>query len=208
MPCVRRVRAATVSLAGWLALYAASAHAHTAFKGANDFYAGVLHPLTAPEHVLPFVAFGLLTGQQGTKAHGPLLCFAPALMLGATISLWAPVQSYVGLVNILSAMLLGGLVAAARPLPAAVLYAIATLFGLTHGLANGEAIGPGVKPALFIPGLGLAGFIVPLYATGLSDFASRLKPNWPRIAIRAAGSWIAAIAILVLAIHARAILQG
>ena len=129
-------------------------------------------------------------------------------MLGAAFSLWIPLPSYVALVNILSAVLLGGLVAAARPLPSRVLYAIAILFGLTHGLANGEAIGPGVKASLFVPGLGLAGFVVPLYATGLSDFVSRRKPNWPRIAIRAAGSWIAAIGILVLAINARAILHG
>lgn len=36
--------------------------------GVGDFYAGMLHPLTAIEFVLPMVALSLLAGQQGRDA--------------------------------------------------------------------------------------------------------------------------------------------
>ena len=121
-------------------------YAHTAAKGAGDFYAGLLHPVTALEHILPFVTLGLLAGQQGPKAQGSVLVFALTLMAGAAVALWVPALPFVGLVNILSAVMLGILVAAAWRLPLALLYGITVLFGLSHGFANGTAISEGLKP--------------------------------------------------------------
>lgn len=184
------------------------AHAHTVAKGAGDFYAGLLHPVTALEHVLPFVTLGLLAGQQGPKAQPAVLVFALTLMVGAALALWMPAVPYVGLVNILSAVLLGGLVAAAWRLPLAILYGIAVLFGLSHGFANGTAITEGIKPYLFIPGVGLAGLLTAAYGMIVTDFLLRRKANWMHIAVRVAGSWIAAIGILVLATSGRAILNS
>ena len=63
-----RVGAAAVLVAA-----VSEVHAHTAAKEVGDFYAGFLHPLTALEHVLSFVALGLLIGQQGHKASAAVL---------------------------------------------------------------------------------------------------------------------------------------
>jgi len=192
---------------GLLAI-SAHAHAHTAVKGAGDFYAGLLHPVTALEHILPFVTLGLLAGQQGAKAQGAVLVFALTLMLGAALALWVPALPYVALINILSAVLLGILVAAAWRLPLVLLYGITVLFGLSHGFANGTAISEGLKPYLFIPGVGLAGLLAAAYGMIMTDFLLRQKANWMHIAVRVAGSWIAAIGILVLATSARTILKA
>jgi urease accessory protein len=183
-------------------------YAHTAAKGAGDFYAGLLHPVTALEHILPFVTLGLLAGQQGAKAQGTVLVFALTLMAGAALALWVPSVPYVGLVNILSAVLLGGLVAAAWRLPLVLLYGMTVLFGLSHGFANGTAMSEGLKPYLFIPGVGLAGLLATAYGMITADFLLRQKANWMHIAVRVAGSWIAAIGILVLATSARTILKA
>jgi urease accessory protein len=199
------VRAALALL---LSVATGLAYAHSATRGPGDFYAGLLHPLTALEHVLPFLALGLLAGQQGRNGQSAALAFPLALMAGAAGALWLPSFPYVALLNIVSAVALGGLVAAGLRLPVAVLLGTAIVFGLTHGLANGQAISAGIKPYLFIPGVGLAGLLVLVYAIMMVDFVSRRKANWMQIAVRVAGSWIAAIGLLVLATSGKAILAS
>jgi urease accessory protein len=182
-----------------LALFSHAVHAHSGAQGIGDFYAGFLHPLTALEHVLPFFALGLLTGQQGTKSQGAPALFAIALMLGAVACLWLPGVPAIDLVNIVSALMLGALIAAAFSLPTPVYLGLALLFGLSHGYANGAAIGPPMKAYLFILGVGLAGLVVTGYGLVVTDYVLRKNVGWMRIAVRVAGSWIAAIGMLVLA---------
>jgi urease accessory protein len=157
---------------------------------------------------LPFAALGILAGQQGDRVAPALFVFAVMLMLGATAALWIPALPYVGLLNILSGILLGGLVAGAWRLPVTVLYLIAIVFGFSHGFANGAALNGAFKPYLFIPGLGLAGLVVPAWLMIVTDLILRQKYNWMRIAVRVAGSWITAIGVLVLATSGRAILNA
>ena len=198
-PARRLCGAAQAAATLALALSAAGAHAHTSAKGVGDFYAGFLHPLTALEHVLPFLALGMLAGQQGQRSQASLPVFWIALMLGATAALWLPSLPAVDLTNILSALVLGALIAAAFPLPAPVYIVLAVLFGLSHGYANGTVITPLIKPYLFIPGVGLAGLVVTGYGVIATDYVLRRKVGWMSIAVRVAGSWIAAIGMLVLA---------
>jgi len=208
MPSNRRILVAQTGAAACLMAMATSAQAHTAAKEVGDFYAGFLHPVTALEHVLPLLALGLFVGQQGHRATAALLVFSLMLMLGAASALWLPAMPYVGLLNILSAVLLGGLVAAAWRLPIALVQGLAVVFGLSHGFANGTAVAGAIKPYLFIPGVGVAGLIVPAWAMVATDFVLRQKAGWMHIAVRVAGSWIAAIGILVLATSGRAILNA
>ena len=64
-------------------------------------------PLTALENVLPFLALGILCGQQGQRAQVALPLFWIALMAGATAALWLPGLAGADLINILSALILG-----------------------------------------------------------------------------------------------------
>lgn len=179
-------------------------------KGVGDFYAGLLHVLTALEHVLPFIALSLLAGQRGMKAQAEavLLVFPVALMAGAAAALWLPPLPGLAFFNIASAILLGALVAAARPLPRAVFYGLVVVFGISHGFANGEAITQTTKAYLFILGVGLSGLAVLAYGTLMVDFLLKRKAGWITIAVRVAGSWIAAIGVLVLATTGRTMLAS
>ena len=208
MPVPVSMPAARAGVAVCLLLAAGGAYAHSATRGAGDFYAGALHALTALEHVLPFVALGILAGQQGRKSEPVLLVFCLALAAGAIVELWAPPLPYVGLLNIFSGILFGGLVAAAWSLPMTFCYGIATAFGLTHGFANGAGMIAQTKPYLFIPGVALAGLAVTAYGLIFTDYLLRRKAGWIHIAVRVAGSWIAAIGILVLATSGAAILKS
>lgn len=203
MPHATGKSAARAGAAAGLLLFAAQAQAHSAAKGIGDFYAGALHPLTSLEHVLPFLAFGILAGQQGKKAEPVLGAFCLALLGGAVLSLWMPGTPWISVANLASSVVFGALVALARPIPASLFFAIAIGFGLTHGFANGEGMEPGGKAYLFIPGVALAGLVVIAYGFITTDWLLRKQVGWVRIALRVAGSWIAAIGILVLAVSGK-----
>ena len=191
-----------------LLMAAGAAHAHEPIAGIGGFYGGFLHPVTALEHLLPFAALGILAGQQGDRAAPALCLFAAMLMLGALAAVWIPALPYVGLLNILSGALLGGLVATAWRLPVVVLCMIVIVFGLSHGFANGAALNGAFKPHLFIPGLGLAGLVAPGWLMLAVQFILRQEHYWMRIAVRVAGSWITATSVLVLATSWAAILHS
>jgi hydrogenase/urease accessory protein HupE len=171
----------------------------------GDFYGGMMHPLTALEHVLPIVALGLLVGQRGLKnAQAVLLLFPAAFALGAALSVALPGLPWLFVVNILWSVLLGALVALApRQMPLVAFCAIATGAALTHGYANGQAMGADTRQVLFIAGMALAAFVALAYVSVASDFVLRQRAQWMRIAVRALGSWIAAIGILVLSVAHR-----
>lgn len=196
---MRRAGIVRGALGAVLAAGAATAHAHSSAKGIGDFYAGFLHPLTAPEHVIPFFALGILAAQQAPRGQISLPVFWIALMAGAALALVAPAIPGVAFANILSALVLGGLIALYKPLPAIALFVLAAAFGLTHGHANGEAITNGIRFYLFIPGLALAALAASGYGLVFTDWLLRRKTGWITIAVRVAGSWIAAIGMLVLA---------
>jgi urease accessory protein len=195
---------AGVLAAAWL--LSADAHAHSAAKGIGDFYAGALHPLTSLEHLLAFLAFGILAGQQGQRAEPVLGAFCLSLLVGGALSVWLPDAPWLSLPNVASSIVFGGLVALSRPLPQPLFHAAAVLFGLSHGFTNGEGMADGGKPYLFIPGVALAGLVVTAYGLITTDWLLRRRAGWIRIAVRVAGSWIAAIGILVLAVATRALL--
>lgn len=207
MTCVRKRRYLLSALA--LLTYAPLAFAHGSFKGLNDFYAGLLHPVTTPEHVLPFAAFGLLLGLHGQRAHGLAFVFPFLLALGAALAVVVPEPGALAAVNIASAIVLGGLVAAAIPLTTWLLYAIALALGLTHGIANGEALQTGaVRWYMFLPGLYVSALAIIVYCVAMVEWLVHLEKSWLRIAIRVAGSWIAAIGILVLAWQLRTVIKA
>jgi urease accessory protein len=186
--------------AGALPLVVAFAHpaaAHSLDNRFGDFYGGVLHPLTALEHALPMVALGLLAGQQGERASRWLvLVFPLALLLGAVLAAVAPALPSMRLLNAVSFVVLGLLVAAGRRLPLTLLIVLGALFGLSHGYENGRAMGPDAAVHLFVPGVAAAGgLIIALVSAATLDLAAR---TWARVGVRILGSWIAAIGIMTI----------
>lgn len=165
-------------------------------QGVGDFYAGMLHPLTAIEWVLPMVALSLLAGQQGRE---PAICimiaFPISLATGAIAGCAFPTSSQLEIVNLASIAALGLLVAWAGGLPLKLCVPIAVLVGLPIGFANGAELTSATSPYRFIPGLTLVGLLLMSYGVG---FVRWLKAPWTKIGVRVVGSWIAAVGILTL----------
>jgi urease accessory protein len=178
-------------------LVAPAAAAHP-IKGVGDFYAGVLHPLTVLEFLLPWIALALFAGQQGRKAALLTLGIFPlALVSGGVLALIVPLPTWVEAVNLAIIPILGVAVASALSCPSVVTVLLVTVIGLLHGLANGAEITGTISPWRFIPGLAAVAVLVIAYGVGI---VRSLKKPWTRIAVRVVGSWIAAAGIMVCAL--------
>jgi hydrogenase/urease accessory protein HupE len=160
---------------------------------------GSLHPLAVPAHALALLALGLLIGQQsGGRRLAPFLAFVAGLVAGLAAIAFAFGPTSAANVLLAAAAVTGLLVALAHPLPAFVSVPLAAIAGIALGLDSPpEAISIAVGTVMLIgTGLG-ASLAVAAVAAGTSC----LRRAWQQIGVRILGSWIAASAILVLALR-------
>lgn len=177
-----------------------AAQAHLVSTRFGDFYGGMLHPLTALEHVLPMLALGLLAGLQEPRVARWVLAAAPAgLLCGLLLATVVPSLAWVPVFNRATFVLLGALVALGARLPVAALAVIAGVFGLTHGYENGIALDSRIQTYLFALGIFTVGLVAWSLVAATTITLVR-RAAWVRIAVRAAGSWIAAIGVMILAV--------
>ncbi len=180
------------------ALVAAPAEAHLVETRFGDFYGGMLHPLTALDHAVPWLAIGLLAGLQGAvKGRWILLTFPLGLVAGVAAAALLDPWPAVNAVNIASFVVFGVLVAAAWRPPLWALVAIAGVFGVSHGYENGLAMTDKTNASLFIGGVAIVGHILVALVAG-ATVALAERRRWTPIAVRALGSWVAAIGIMLI----------
>ena len=179
-----------------LLLLPTSAHAHLVTTGLGPLYDGISHLFLSFEDLLPVVAMALLAGLNGTRAGRLALFVVPATWLLAGLAGFAAGTALLpGTVTAASFLVLGGLTAADRRLPSPAVVALAAALGLLHGWLNGASIAEAGREALGLVGIAAAVFVL---VALLAAFVVWLRPPWTRIAVRAAGSWIAAIGLLLL----------
>jgi urease accessory protein len=170
------------------------AAAHLVTTGMGPVYDGIGHLLLTPEDLVPAVAMALYAGLRG-RAPGrrALFSFPLAWLLGGLIGLTAQTMP-VFPVTAFSFLLVGILVAADLRLPDNVFTGVAVSVGIMHGYFNGIALkaGPG--------SLGLLGIMATLFVLVaiVGAFIVSLKAPWTRIVVRVAGSWVAAMGLLMI----------
>lgn len=195
--CIKRI-ASAAGLALLILLCLPAAVAAHPMKGVGDFYSGMLHPLTALEFLLSWIALAMFAGQQGSKtALFTLAIFPSALVLGAILGTVVASPAWLPAMNLVLIPILGLAVVLAISFPTPATVILVALVGLLHGLANGAEITAPVSPWRFIPGLAIIAVLVLAYGIGLVRSA---KKPWTRIAVRVAGSWITAAGIMVCAL--------
>jgi urease accessory protein len=160
-------------------------------------FAGLLHPLVVPAHALAIAALALLIGQQGWRRNVPL-AYVVAVLIGLGGIAMAYVPRFTEETLLALTALTGLLVALARSLPLGPGVLLAAAVGLSLGLDSPpEAIA--LKDAnLTLLGTALGAVLLLL---ALLQGTARLRHHWQRIGARIAVSWIAATAILVLALR-------
>ena len=170
------------------------AAAHLVTTGMGPVYDGIGHLLLTPEDLVPVVAVALYAGLRGRAPGRRALFFFPlAWLLGGFMGLTANTMPTFP-VSAFSFLLVGILIAVDLRLPDNAFTVLAVAVGIMHGFFNGIALKGG--PA----GLGLLGIMSALFVLValVSAFVVSLKSPWTRIVVRVAGSWVAAMGLLMI----------
>lgn len=187
---------AVVAAGAALLLWPATAHAHLVTTGLGPVYDGVSHLFVSFDDLLPVVALALLAGLNGPAAGRRALFFLPAAWLAAGAAGYAMGAAHLPAgVTSVSLLLLGILTAADLRLAPAVVTALALLVGSLHGWLNGASIAAAGREGSGLIGIAVAIFVL---AALVSALVVSLRRPWTRIVVRVAGSWIAAIGLLLL----------
>lgn len=171
-----------------------SVSAHAMNTGFGPFYDGLAHLFATPEDLLMVIAVTLLAGMRGPRVGRTLVFALPAAwLIGAMAGLIMATHHEMPGVTAVLLIALGALVAADRKLSLAALSSLAVLLGLMQGYLNGAVLAP--LGALAFGGAVCSVFVVAALVAGQ---AASLRVEWARVAARVAGSWIAAIGLLML----------
>jgi len=172
------------------------AEAHLDSTGMGPIYDGLMHFLMSPEDLVPALALALLAGLRGA-AYGRRASFTlpVAWLVGSLFGLTAAATTGSAFLSSLWFLLLGGLLIADAKLSLRALTALAVLLGLVHGYWNGTGMEPSALAVVALVGLVSGVFVLVVLAAAL---VVPLQAQWTRIAVRVAGSWIAASGLLML----------
>jgi hydrogenase/urease accessory protein HupE len=177
------------------------ARAHLVTSGLGPFYDGALHLLLSPGDLLGLLALALLAGLRGTAAARAAVVALPiAWLLGGLIGLNLPRTPDLAWLSVSSFTLLGVLVAVDARLPPAIIAALAGGYGVLHGLLNGATLARMGTGVASLSGIVLAALLLVLLA---SAAVVPLRAFWVRTVVRVAGSWVAAVGLLMLGWFAR-----
>jgi hypothetical protein len=189
------------TIAALSALAASPVHAHLVETGFGAFYDGLAHVAVTPADLLIVVAIALLAGQHGRGAARLAMFAMPIAWLagGLVGARWLEAAAW-PLWTTLTFALAGALVAVNAKVRDAGVALLAVVAGLLHGLDNGATLGPGGSAPLALVGASTAIFCATAI---LSAEVTALPAGWPRVAVRIAGSWIAAAGLLMLGWLAR-----
>jgi len=176
-----------------LLIWPTHAAAHLVTTGLGQVYDGIGHLVMTPKDLIPALAIAFFAGLRGAAPDRralfilPLAWFAGGI-LGVVIE-DLPTFPAAGI----SFVVLGVLIAADLKLSQKLFTAIVVVVGFVHGVLNGVALKEGAGI------LGLIGIMATLFVIVaiVSAFIPSLKKTWTRIVVRVAGSWVAAIGMLM-----------
>jgi len=194
-----------VIAAAWL-IWPGAAAAHIGVHGSDGFVTGALRPVMDFSQLLATISVGLFVGWQNAgNANRAAGAFVAELVAGLAGAFWSDLSNLpAGLLH--GVAFAGGFLAAlARPVP--------VFFAVTLGGAGGLIIGLALLPgseSVSEAGFALVGgfftvtliFIYAVFA--VNWLRGRASKPWLLLGLRIAGSWIAAIALMMLALTLRA----
>jgi urease accessory protein len=187
-----------IALSFCLVVAATPAFAHSPIMGIGGVFGGVLHALLVPEHGLSLVALGLVLGrQEPATRHSAMVIYMAALACGLLAAALAIGEASAADVLLVTTCILGLLIAAAW-MPPFLGLPLGAIAGLTLALDSRPEATTTAEVARMLVGSGIGAAVALAIVAEGSVF---LKGDTRFIVARVAGSWIAAIAILVLSLR-------
>ena len=169
------------------------AGAHLVTTGLGPVYDGMEHMLLSPEQWMMIAGLALLAGLNGPPAsRAVLFSFPVAWLVGgcAACFIQRPLPS---LIPAMTLLLVGGLMAADLKVLRNFVPGIALALGFLQGYLNGTSFGAASGVTLILLGTAVVAFVIVALGAGLVVGVQ----GWRRIVVRVAGSWMAAIGILL-----------
>lgn len=199
---VRPVRLMAIgAMPALLMAWPGPAAAHLVQTGFGSFYDGAAHVLLSPEDLLLLLALGLLAGLRGRAvARSMVLALPFAWACGLLIGYQEPVGSDYAKLSFISYGVIGILVAVNLDLSHCTVTSLAILFGLLQGYISGAALS---LPEIVLSMAGMLSAVMTLALLLCAALVASLRRQWARIAARAAGSWLAALSMLMVGWMAR-----
>lgn len=175
--------------------------AHTIIPGVSGFEGGLLHPLLVSSHAMSVVALALLLAQRPEGERRAAIAIFAAALAGAVMLVVLAFQTDRAETTLLACAAVAGILTAARvvlPLLVAAALGAVVAFALQFDSVPSTI---SVSETL----LTLAGAAVAALAelALIATVASRAARPWQLLGIRILGSWIAAMALLILALKLR-----
>jgi hypothetical protein len=181
-----------------LLLTTVPALAHSPIMGIGGVTGGILHALLIPEHGMSLLALGLALGQlEQRERRTGILIFLAVLTAGLVVAAFAIGEAMAADVLLATTGILGLLVVTLWT-PAYLVWALAAIVGLTIGLDSRPEVASQEEVVRMLLGSGLGAAIS---LAIVAEVSFMLRSNAQRIVARVVGSWITAIAILVLSLR-------
>lgn len=169
------------------------ADAHLVTTGLGPVYDGMEHMLRSPDQWIMVIGLALLAGLNGAPVgRAVLFSFPCAWLAGACVGRFIPL-ALPALVPAVALLLVGGLVAADLKAVRNFVVVIAGVLGFVQGYLNGVSFGASDGITLILLGAAVVASVIVALGAGLAVGVQ----GWRRIVVRVAGSWIAAVGILL-----------
>jgi hydrogenase/urease accessory protein HupE len=174
------------------------AFAHSPIMGIGGVVGGVLHALLIPEHGLSLLALGLVLGLTERPARRTgYAVFAVALLCGLVAAAFSVGEALAADI-LLAATGIIGLLAVTLWTPTTLVWGAAAVVGLTIALDSRPEVASNAEAIRMLFGSGIGAMLALVIVAEVSFL---LRSNAQRIVARVMGSWITAIAILVLSLR-------
>ncbi len=166
-------------------------------SAAQAFLAGLLHPLSAPAHALALIALATLAGSAKQRS-GTVAAFTFGLVGGLAAIAGGVGETPANDVLLAAAAICGFATAVLPRVPTSIAVVSAPVVGAALGLDSPPEVISLCDAALMLAGVGCGGIAAFTFLAAIAAVAARL---WQGVPLRVAGSWIAAIAVLVMALR-------
>jgi hypothetical protein len=178
--------------------WVSQAWAHAPIMGIGGVLGGALHALLIPEHGMSLVALGVFLGrEQPVARRREALIFTAALVCGLVVIAVIGEAALATDVLLLATAILGLLIAVDWA-PPVLGWLLAATIGVALALDSPPEVSSAGEAIRMLVGSGLGAAIA---IVALVEAAGWYRAKGPLVVLRVLGSWIAAIAILVLALR-------
>ncbi|MEP0072024.1 MAG: HupE/UreJ family protein [Marinomonas sp.] len=178
-----------------LLLVSSMTFAHPGHEHISSFMSGLSHPLGGLDHLLAMLAIGLwASSMKGRAVWAVPLAFVLTMLAGGGLALAGLNLPFVEQGILLSVIVLGSLVLAAKRLPFFGCVAVAGSFALFHGAAHGIEMPIDANSAQYALGFALATAGLHALGLGLGQLMTRFASP---MMLRISGSVIAVTGLLL-----------